>query len=92
MRLRWTDPALKDLINIGDHSEVHFGSDRARTTALQIHGAVAMLADFPDLGRTGRRQGTSELVISGLPFIAIYRVTKDAVEIHRILHGAQRWP
>jgi hypothetical protein len=28
----------------------------------------------------------------GLPFLAIYRVQEDVVEINRILHGAQKWP
>ena len=74
MRIRWTEPALKDLLHIGDHTEVRFGSERARQTTFQIHETVAMLASFPGMGRIGRRSGTSEQVIDGLPFIAIYRV------------------
>lgn len=34
----------------------------------------------------------SELVIPGLPFVIVYRVVGDAIEITRILHGAQKWP
>jgi plasmid stabilization system protein ParE len=30
--------------------------------------------------------------LSGSPFLAIYRVRKDVIEIARILHGAQKWP
>jgi toxin ParE1/3/4 len=48
------------------------------------------LADFPHLGRVGRRQGTRELVFTPLPYIVVYRVKKDAVQILRIWHGAQR--
>jgi plasmid stabilization system protein ParE len=27
-----------------------------------------------------------------LPYLAIYRLRDDAIEIGRILHGAQKWP
>lgn len=35
---------------------------------------------------------TRELVLVPLPFIIVYRVLPSAVEIIRIIHGAQRWP
>jgi plasmid stabilization system protein ParE len=44
------------------------------------------------MGRPGRISGTRELVITGTPFVAVYRVRADAVEILRFLHGAQRFP
>jgi len=44
------------------------------------------------VGRTGQKKGTREMVIPGLPFLAVYRVRDELVEIIRILHGAQRWP
>ena len=39
-----------------------------------------------------RDRGTRELIFSGIPFLVMYRVRDDVVEILRILHGAQRWP
>jgi len=53
---------------------------------------VEALAQFPNQGRTGRKSGTRELVLSGSPYIAMYRLHRDAIEILRILHGAQSWP
>jgi toxin ParE1/3/4 len=50
------------------------------------------LAQFPEQGRTGRKSGTRELALSGLPYLAVYRLNGDAIEILRILHGAQIWP
>jgi len=50
------------------------------------------LENFPELGRTGRKPDTRELVFTGLPYLAIYRIRGEAVEILRILHGAQIWP
>jgi len=31
-------------------------------------------------------------VFPDLPFIAIYRIRGDVVEVVRILHGARKWP
>lgn len=55
---------------------------------------VGQLIDYPELGRSGRKQGTRELVIGGTPFIAVYRVKPKAkrIELLRILHGSQQWP
>jgi len=32
------------------------------------------------------------LVLSPLPFVAVYEVHEQEVQVLRILHGAQRWP
>jgi len=47
---------------------------------------------MPYRGRKGRKPNTREMMISGFPFLIIYRVAKEAVEIVRVLHGAQQWP
>jgi toxin ParE1/3/4 len=36
--------------------------------------------------------GRRELVLPPLPYIVVYRVTADVVEILRVFHGAQDWP
>jgi toxin ParE1/3/4 len=49
-------------------------------------------AQFPGAGDPGRKAETPELVSTGLPFLAVYPVREDAVEIHRTLYIAQNWP
>jgi len=92
MRIRWTQPAANDLVNICDYTSEHHNPVAARQVAVRILEAVETLKQFPYSGRSGRKPGTRELVFSGLPFLAIYRIREDVVEISRILHGAQRWP
>jgi len=58
----------------------------------QIERQTDRLAEDPLMGRIGRVKGTRELVINRSPFIAVYRVKRNRVEILRILHGAQEWP
>jgi plasmid stabilization system protein ParE len=35
---------------------------------------------------------TRELVFAGLPYIVVYRIQDQDLEILRIYHGAQDWP
>jgi toxin ParE1/3/4 len=92
MRLRWTQPAARDLTNICDYIEGHDTPATARRVALLIYRSVNSLQKFPHRGRAGRKPGTRELVVTNLPYIVIYRVREGVVEIARILHGAQDWP
>lgn len=92
MRIRWTEPAARDLTNICDYTQEHSGPEAARKLALRLYEAVGPLQKFPHRGRPGRKPDTRELAISGTPFLVIYRVRKEVIEIARILHGAQKWP
>jgi plasmid stabilization system protein ParE len=92
MKIRWTQPAVRDLTQICDYIEEHDGPARARSVALTIYQTVESLEVFPRRGRLGRKPNTREVVVSKVPYLGIYRLRDDVVEILRILHGAQRWP
>ena len=91
MRIRWTQPAARDLTEICDYINEHDGAEAARKVAVRIYEGISSLAQFPNRGRPGRRPDTRELLFPGLPFFATYRVREDVVEINRVLHGAQRY-
>ena len=92
MRVRWTEAAVRDLTAICDYIQTHSSVESARKVALRIYESLNSLLQFPNMGRRGKKNGTRELVIRGIPFLAIYRVSEEVVEVVRILHGAQRWP
>ena len=58
----------------------------------EIEGQTDRLADYPKLGRPGRVKGTRELVVNRTPFIVVYRINGEFIQILRVLHGAQQWP
>jgi toxin ParE1/3/4 len=66
----------------------------ARDVAAQIERQTGQLLQFPELGRTGRKRGTRELVISHTPLVVVYRVRPKLgrIEILRVLHTSLRWP
>ena len=51
-----------------------------------------ILDDQPGIGRPGRVRGTREFVVTGTPFILVYRIQNAQVEILRVLHSHQQWP
>jgi toxin ParE1/3/4 len=77
MRLRWTPAAADDLEAIADYLTGHFPSFK-QTTIEKIYATIVGLRSLPHRGRTGREEGTRELVIVGLPYIVVYRIQRDA--------------
>ncbi len=86
----WTKPALQDIDDIG----AYIASDdqvAAENTVRRVFEAVAGLRYFPHIGRLGRIRNTRELVVSGTPYVAAYRL-RENVEILAVYHGARKWP
>jgi toxin ParE1/3/4 len=93
VNIHWLEHARQDR----QRQAAYIGKDSPRAAIEQIARilmGVAALAEHPERGRPGRRRGTRELVVSGTPFIVVYRVRKrpPLVEILRLLHGKQKWP
>lgn len=90
MRIRWTVPAADDLENIKNYFQQqspHF----AEPTIRVIYQRIRSLKLAPHKGRPGHRSGTRELPLTPLPYVVVYRVKAEAIEILHIHHGAQDW-
>lgn len=93
MRLKWTRRALADISALRRYLIDHASSPQAaRRMTLRITDSVTLARDFPGIGRQGRCAGTRELVVMGTPYIAVFRVRGDVLEVLSILHAAQAWP
>lgn len=91
MRLLRGESYAEDLERIAEH----IAKDKPGTALAmwdEIEAQVERLRDFPNSGRPGRLKGTRELVVSRTPFIVVYSVAKEHIELIRVLHGAQKWP
>ena len=91
MQIRWSPQAAADFRAIIQYIRQD-NSTVALRVARAVYEAVAQLKTFPRRGRPGRVDGTRELPLPPLPFVVVYRVRENAVEVARLLHGAQRWP
>ena len=90
MRVRWTMPAAEDLEGIKNYLEKHY-PHFAEPAVRTIYQRVRSLKTTPNLGRPGHRSGTRELSLTPLPYVVVYAVKAEAVEVLHIYHGSQDW-
>lgn len=57
----------------------------------EIETQTESLALNPKIGREGRVAGTLELVIARTPFLAVYRIVSNRIQITNLLHQSQEW-
>jgi len=91
VKIRWTRLAVEDLSLAYEYVAAENPS-AAHAVIARIESAVNVLRAHPEIGRSGRVEGTRELIISGTPFIVAYRIARNRVEILAVIHGARRWP
>jgi len=88
MQVQWTVKAGSDRENT-----INTIAEDSLTAALsqldEMERQTDRLADYPKLGRPGRVKGTRELVVNRTPFIIVYRIKSEIVQILRVLQGAQ---
>ena len=73
---------------ISDYLKDH--SPRYRPpTMRKLFEKIRALKETPYIGRPGRIEGTRELLFSPMPYIVVYRVIEQTIEIWRIWHTSQ---
>jgi addiction module RelE/StbE family toxin len=90
MRIRWTLPAADDLESIKNYLQERYPQFAHHTVHI-IYQRIRSLKAAPYRGRPGHRSGTRELPLAPLPYVVVYSVKPDVVEILHIHHGAQDW-
>ena len=88
--LEWKATAVADLLAIIDYIADE-NPDAAQALKEEIENKTSCLPDNPKLYRTGRVDGTREMVVRP-NYIVIYAEDVAAVTILRVLHAARQWP
>jgi toxin ParE1/3/4 len=91
VKIVWTEPARQDLRQIFEYIAEE-NPHAARRLLAAIKERAVLLQDNPHLGRTGRVEGTRELVITGTSYLLPYRVKEHQIQILAVFHGARQWP
>ena len=91
MKICWLEKAAIDLEEA--YEFILFDNPLAAKNEInKVLEAVEWLSGNPGMGKAGRVVKTRELVVAGTPYIVIYRVKGNRLEILRIFHGARQWP
>jgi len=91
MKVFWARSALADLSHI--HFHIRENNPPAADFVIEtIRKGCASLESLPQRGRISIVSGCREMVFQSLPYIALYRIQKDSIEIMHIFHSAQDWP
>jgi addiction module RelE/StbE family toxin len=88
MRVRWTPAAAADLQQISDYLRERHPRYR-QATLRKLYETIRRLGDVPHLGKPGRVEGTREILFPPMPYVAVYRVREQSIEVLRIWHTAQ---
>lgn len=91
MRIVWAKRAASALQR--EHAYLSLDNPPAANRVRdRILRAVESLSQFPTSGRGGRLPDTRELVITGTPYIAIYRVQTDEITVLAVFHTSRKHP
>jgi toxin ParE1/3/4 len=90
LRLSWSIKALIDF----DEAQAYIAQENpfaAQMVADRIWQASQRLAETPLIGRAGVEPDTRHWTVQRTPYLIVYRVTEEAVEILRVWHGRRDW-
>ena len=90
LRRDWTVPAATQLAHAQDHYHA-LNPTAAAAMARQVHEATRTLAEQPGRGRAGRVAGTREWTVKHTPYVLVYRVRDDALQLLHVRLETQDW-
>ena len=92
LNISFSPQAKADLSSI--HSYIsEYSAAKADEYIARVLQSIRILDPFPLVGRPGRVSETREWSLTGMPYIAIYRIRSETeIEILTIKHERQRYP
>jgi plasmid stabilization system protein ParE len=90
VKVRWSAAAVRHLQEVFDYLQGE-SSAGAITTRRGIMETKRRIGQMPFSGRAGRTEGTREAVVPRTPYMMVYRISDQIVEILGIWHSARLW-
>ncbi|MHB8533824.1 MAG: type II toxin-antitoxin system RelE/ParE family toxin [Sulfuricaulis sp.] len=90
MKIRWTRPALNDLIEAQTYIAQN-NPQAAQAVAQRLWDSARGLADHPQIGRPGHVADTREWIVRRTPYLIVYRGRAEILEILRLWHTKRDW-
>ena len=90
LRVKWSIKALIDFDEAQSYI-AHESPDAAVMFGRRIKDAERLLQSNPNIGTTAHLPGARIWVVGRTPYLIVYRVRGDALEIVRLWHGRRDW-
>ena len=90
LTLKWSIKALIDF----DEAQAYIAQENAfaaQAVADRIWQASLRLLESPHIGRLGVEPDTRHWVVQRTPYLIVYRVNGELLEILRVWHGRRDW-
>ncbi len=87
-RVRWRAKALADLQGFHDWLKTIENAKPKRTIA-RIRAAARSMQRLGDIGRPSKIEGVREFSVRNAPYVIVYRVDDDVIDILAVYHSAQ---
>ena len=91
MRVKWTRRALREQDEAFEWI-VAENPTAAAEVIDRLRAATRLLSEQPRLGHPGHISGTREFVVNRTPYVVIYRIGSDQIEILAVMHHARERP
>lgn len=91
LALRWSIKALIDFDEAQSYID-HENHAAAQLVAARIHHAARLLQSNPGIGRPAHVPEARIWIVQRTPYVIVYRVHDDVLEIVRLWHGRRDWP
>lgn len=88
-RLIWSPSSLRDLRDLDEFLSPLNGAAASRMLRA-IRATANRLVDYPRIGRA-LDEPFRILGVRTTPYLLIYRLRKDGIEIVRVRHGSENW-
>jgi len=89
MRVQWSESAARDFTAAMGYLRAKSPSG-ARRVGERIMAAARLLEQFPEMAPVSRHRSLRQLAVPKTPYLMIYSVGEDVVEIRAVIHASQR--
>lgn len=89
MQVVWGDAARREFDDA--IAFIHTQSPSSATrVGERILAAVGLLERFPELAPPSRHRGLRQLVVPRTPYLVVYRIYANRIEVRAVVHAKQR--
>jgi addiction module RelE/StbE family toxin len=90
--INWSQSSRQDILEVLAYFTSIEEDATGKNIVSTIIGSTDRLLSYPLSGKPGRSAETREIVVKKIPYVIIYKINADRIEILRVLHTSRLFP